>query len=156
SAVRASTLQRNQKATGLFLPRIGASRAEWREQVRLALQRASQAMFGLLAVFALMLSAPAFVEAKSRYYLTTVGVQGNAALTACDKDFHMASLWEIHDTSNLEYDTSRGLTRDDSGSGPPTGLGWIRTGGGALSSTLAGEGNCNAWTTNSSLQQRTE
>ena len=41
----------------------------------------------------------------------------------------MASLGEIHDTSNLRYDTDLGLTLADSGFGPPIVFGWIRTGG---------------------------
>ena len=88
-----------------------------------------QVVIGLLAVSAVTLSVPIQAEAKTKYYLTSVSVPGDAALTACDPGFHMASLWEIHDTSNLQYDTGRGLTQDDSGSGPPAALGWIRTGG---------------------------
>ncbi len=59
----------------------------------------------------------------------------------------MASLWEIHDTSNLRYDTDLGATMGDSGFGPPN-----VTAGFALGTTLeinscrAGIGNCNAWT----------
>ena len=32
----------------------------------------------------------------------------------------MASMWEIHDPSDLRYDTDLGLTLADSGSGPPS------------------------------------
>src|SRR5262245_60366073 len=91
------------------------------------LSLAPQAMVGLLAVCALTIGAPTLVEAKNKFYLTKDGFQGNAVLTACDAGFHMASLWEIHDPSNLQYDT-RGFTLADAGSGPPAVLGWIRTG----------------------------
>ncbi len=84
-----------------------------------------------------------------RYYQTTTTHNGSQALSACAAGYHMASLWEIHDTSNLEYDTALGLTRDDSGSGPPGGSGWVRTGFGSSNSPVAGEGNCVAWTSSS-------
>jgi len=96
-----------------------------------------------------------------RYYLTFQSFDGASALTACEAGFHMASLWEIRDPSNLRYDTVLGIDRDDSGEGPPTstfdfsglvdlaGLGWIRTGAGAsTSSELLGSGNCSTWSTN--------
>jgi hypothetical protein len=86
----------------------------------------------LSVVFALTIGAPTLAEARTTYYLTTRTFQGNAALTAGTAGFHMASLWEIRDTSNLQYDTSRGLTQADSGSGPPTETwGWARTGSGS-------------------------
>jgi len=49
------------------------------------------------------------------FYLTTTTHDGDSALTACGPGFHMASLWEIHDPSDVEYDTTRGLTSADSG-----------------------------------------
>jgi hypothetical protein len=61
----------------------------------------------------------------------------------------MASLWEILDPSNLRYNTELGLTTDDSGFGPPsgiTGIGWIRTGHFASPVPPAGQANCIAWT----------
>jgi hypothetical protein len=62
----------------------------------------------------------------------------------------MASLWEIFDTTDLEYDTSLGLTQADSGFGPPSGSnGWIRTGFEADTSFSVGRGNCAAWTSTS-------
>jgi len=58
----------------------------------------------------------------------------------------MASLWEIIDTSAVEYDTSRGRTQADSREGPPSSLfGWIGTGY-ASSAGNAGQGNCLTWT----------
>ena len=57
----------------------------------------------------------------------------------------MASLSEIHEPSNLRYDTSLGFTNADSGQGLPIFLssefGWYRTG--SESSVLV---NCAAWT----------
>jgi hypothetical protein len=63
-----------------------------------------------------------------KFYLTQDGYDGSQALSACAQGYHMASLWEILDPSNLSYDTSLGATVADSGSGPPNGSGWIRTG----------------------------
>jgi hypothetical protein len=88
------------------------------------------------------------------YYLTTGTFDGSHALAACTTGYHMGSIWEIHETSTLRYDTALGLTAGDSGSGPPTtNLGWIRTGysannGNTDSGNFAGIDNCNAWTSN--------
>ena len=82
-----------------------------------------------------------------KYYMTRDRYDGAHALTACAAGYHMASLWEIHETSNLRYDTERGLTRGDSGFGPPNSFsGWIRTGYQSSALSLQGAGNCNAWT----------
>jgi hypothetical protein len=87
-------------------------------------------------------------KARSAYYLTKTEHAGDSVLTACAAGFHMASLWEIFDPSNLRYDTVLGQTADDAGSGPPTRhFGWIRTGAGSGSSGIPGESNCRAWTT---------
>ena len=106
---------------------------------------------GLLVLFTIAVSSssPASVKAskQKRYYLTTSAHLGGAALTACESGFHMASLWEIRDTTDLTYDAERGTTRADSGSGPAAELfGWIRTGGGGSGSPAPGVGNCEAWT----------
>ena len=86
-----------------------------------------------------------------RYYLTSSTTNGAGALTACATGYHMASLWEILDTTNLEYNSTLGWTNDDSGSGPPTGYpGWVRTGYAGGSSITPGVGNCYAWTSSSS------
>jgi len=86
-----------------------------------------------------------------KYYLTTTQVNGNQTLPACANGYHMASLWEILDTSNLKYNTNLGLTADDSGFGPPNNVeGWIRTGGTSVNfAGVTGVDNCNAWTTTS-------
>ncbi len=82
-----------------------------------------------------------------RYYLTSSAVAANNALTACATGYHMASMWEIIDVSNLEYNSTLGLTLTDSGSGPPSVYqGWVRTGYNTASSTTPGQGNCLAWT----------
>ena len=71
-------------------------------------------------------------DTRKSYYVTKTSHDGSEALTACAEGYHMASLWEIFDTSNLRYDTQLGATAQDSGLGPPSisGLseGWIRTG----------------------------
>lgn len=62
-----------------------------------------------------------------RYYLTTLTANGaNAANPGnCADGFHFASLYEIQDLGQLQYDTSRGEVLADSA--PPTALeGWIR------------------------------
>jgi hypothetical protein len=85
--------------------------------------------------------------APRKYYLTKGTFDGTAALTACANGFHMASMWEIHDTSNLRYESQLGFLDDDSGSGPPANReGWVRTGTSADDSGAAGV-NCNVWTT---------
>ena len=82
-----------------------------------------------------------------KFYLTQTSHDGSQALTGCAAGYHMASLWEIFDTSNLKYDTALGLTTADSGFGPPHVAGWIRTGNvTAETGNVLGIGNCNAWT----------
>jgi hypothetical protein len=80
--------------------------------------------------------------------LTKNSADGSQALTACAAGFHMASLWEIFDPSNLQYDGTLGRTNDDSGFGPPTADfflngGWVRTGFGSSATGAVGETNCN-------------
>ncbi len=87
---------------------------------------------------------------ERRYYLTPILHDGNEVLDACAVGFHMASLWELMDTTQLVYDAALGETAVDMGSGPPTGVhGWIRTGSFSEGSSLPGRGNCNAWTSDS-------
>jgi hypothetical protein len=83
-----------------------------------------------------------------KFYLTKTFHNGAEALSACAAGYHMASLWEIHEPSNLRYDTELGLTREDSGFGPPGGsAGWIPTGFDASSGAVfPGTGNCKTWT----------
>ncbi|MEO7793280.1 MAG: hypothetical protein ABIV06_00790 [Thermoanaerobaculia bacterium] len=88
-----------------------------------------------------------WASVRRRFYLTTAPSTGNGALTACtEPGFHMASLWEIWDVSNLVYDAA-GMVLTDSGSGPPAGTtGWVRTGYASSGGTGIGTANCNAWT----------
>jgi len=85
-----------------------------------------------------------------QYYRTMSTYDGSAADTACAPDYHMASLWEILDPSNLKYNATLGWTNDDSGQGPPASyVGWVRTGWSSSSSSMAGLGNCESWSSNS-------
>lgn len=81
-----------------------------------------------------------------QYYLTKVLKDGSQALTACASGYHMASMWEILDPSNLEYNTTLGYTNADSGQAPPTYIGWVRTGYDADTGTTPGQANCSVWT----------
>jgi hypothetical protein len=101
-----------------------------------------------------LLSAPAGPLAATagmrHYYLYSAALNATYALTACTSGYHMASLWEMLDTSHLQYNTALGDSRPDSGLGPPTGYsGWVRTGYGSNNGTTAGQANCNAWTSTS-------
>lgn len=94
----------------------------------------------------LLLSLASVANASS-YYLTKTAVPGTDALQACDNGFHMASALELQDLSDLRYDVARGLTEQDSGSGPPAGdSGWIRTGRASSQAITVGVGNCSSWT----------
>jgi hypothetical protein len=68
--------------------------------------------------------------------------------TACAQGYHFASIWELLDPSNLEYNNTLGWNELDSGEGPPTWrYGWIRTGYNSAGQTgIDGQDNCNAWT----------
>ena len=90
-----------------------------------------------------------------KFYLTQTAHDGNEALTACAAGFHMASLWEIFDPTQLRYDTTLGYVNDDSGSGPPSSFGWIRTGreANAISEPSGGAVNCNAWTSDNGFHE---
>lgn len=84
------------------------------------------------------------------YYLTKTSEWGSTAIAACEAGYHMASLWEIADPSNLKYDTTNGFQRPDSGDGPPAGAqGWVRTGYANDHSTTPGKANCDGWTNSS-------
>ena len=86
--------------------------------------------------------------ARGSYYLTESTFLGNEALSACAEGYHMASLWEMLDVSNLRYDTVLGYQHvdGDCGQGPPSGIaGWVRTGFIPSVGLTAGEGNCGVW-----------
>jgi len=80
-----------------------------------------------------------------KYYLTQTAHDGAQALSACAEGYHMASMGEIRDTSNLRYNTDLGVTAPDSGFGPIVEYGWIRTGTIHFTSNLPGVANCAAW-----------
>jgi hypothetical protein len=85
-----------------------------------------------------------------RVYLTTTNFYPDLARTACNAGFHMASLWEILDTSNWVYDAGQpgAYLNPDMGDGPPSyWYGWVRTGGDSSADNVAGQGNCAVWTT---------
>ena len=92
-----------------------------------------------------------------QYYLTQGNSKGSGASTECADGYHMASLWEILDPSNLQYNATLGVTRDDSGQGPPTrSLGWVRTGFSSYNGSTPGMGNCNAWSSSLGSDYGTE
>ncbi len=90
-----------------------------------------------------------------RFYLSQNAATGAQATTACTSGFHMASIWEIYDTSALEYDFLQGRVADDSGRGPPSSIGWIRTGAFASTSAASGHANCNAYASDLVIDQGT-
>ena len=97
-------------------------------------------------------STPLVASAAGREYYLTYALAPNAthALSACTIGYHMASLWEILDTSSLKYNTGLGAARDDSGQGPPAFLGgWVRTGYGSGNASTPGQANCSGWTSTS-------
>ncbi|MFC2055503.1 hypothetical protein ACFLV7_14585 [Chloroflexota bacterium] len=90
--------------------------------------------------------------AMRKFYLTKTKYDGSQAASAsvCAEGYHFASLWEILDISNLEYEQSLGETQDDSAEGPPASIfGWVRTGYTNDTSSTAGKANCSTWSTTS-------
>ena len=91
-----------------------------------------------------------------KFYVTQTLHNGSQALSACANGYHMASLWEILDPSNLRYEPQLGRTRDDSGFGPPVGfVGWIHTGSDASPFPTNGLANCNAWDSDDGMHRGT-
>ena len=110
-------------------------------------------LLGLL----ILLAAPApFVsqaqgppQRPRKFYLTEAEHDGAHALSACAAGYHMASLYEIFDPSNLRYNTELGQTQADSGFGPPNLIfGWIRA-----SSSIPPLTNCSVWTNASGTER---
>jgi hypothetical protein len=122
---------------------------------------------GLLAYLMLTGKSAAASEAETaqaastgmrQFYVTTSFYTGTLALTACAPGYHMASIWEIADPSNLKYNTVLGGTwyDPDSGQGPPALFyGWVRTGYVSSGSDTVGEGNCKAWSSSSQVYEGT-
>lgn len=115
--------------------------------VYLAWSQREAAAFGPQAPHVSSRASPLAASANMReYYVTQTSYNGANANTACAGGYHFASLWEILDTSNLKYNTNRGVTQDDSGQGPPSYYAaWVRTGYSSSAANTAGQGNCNAW-----------
>jgi hypothetical protein len=91
---------------------------------------------------------------RRRYYLTTQTFPGNHGANVCAPGFHMASIHELRDTTQLAYHPTLGATSADAGAGPPLLAGWMRTGASASAgSPVAGSANCavgqTAWASNS-------
>lgn len=84
-----------------------------------------------------------------KYFMSNSQNDASHATAQCGPGFHMASMWELVNPSALSYDTTRGYTNADSGSGPPVLSAWIRTGESAGTINIPGAANCNAWTSNS-------
>ena len=92
-----------------------------------------------------------------RFYLTQTTHNGSQAILACAVGFHFASMWELVDVTELEYDLARGSTEADSGRSAPFGVGWVRTGFIAVNSTgVEGIDNCSAWSTSGGEGTRAE
>lgn len=91
-------------------------------------------------------NAPAGGARLRQYYLSYEDFFGSEPKNACSTGYHMASLWEILDTSNLRYNPNLGTINHDSGQGPPSGsFGWVRTGHGSDNDNVPGNANCNTW-----------
>jgi hypothetical protein len=92
-------------------------------------------------------------SSTGHFYLTNSSYSTIQTLNACASGYHMASLWEILDVSNLIYDMDHPAahTKADSGYGPPSGwYGWVRTGGASSNSSTTGTGNCLNWSSTAS------
>jgi hypothetical protein len=94
--------------------------------------------------------AAAVESARPRgYYLTESTHNGADADDACGVGYHMASLWEISDPSNVRYESwvDDAVDVGDLGGGPPTAhYGWIRTGYWIeFDVTAPGRTNCLLW-----------
>jgi hypothetical protein len=88
-------------------------------------------------------------DTRKAFYITESLHLGSTALSACEEGYHMASLWEILDVSNLRYaiEVSDAKTQEDAGHGPPSGDGgWVRTGWFSSPGQTLGQSNCELWT----------
>jgi len=87
------------------------------------------------------------------YYLTKTYASPIQALEACGSGYHMASMWEIYDPSNLVYASNHpnASSWTDSGFGPPSeAYGWVRSGYISSGDPVLGKGNCDNWTSTTS------
>jgi len=94
------------------------------------------------------------IDARRSFYLTKASFKGGGALTACTTGYHMASIWEIKETTFLKYHNRLGRNSGDSnlGGGPPglgldeKAIGWVRLG-------TKGVNNCRNWTSSNQDQK---
>ena len=92
---------------------------------------------------------------KRRYYLTIGETNGGGPKFMCASGYHFASVFELMEVSQLEYNGSEGRNLDDAGEGPPSGnllsgplrsSGWVRTGSAAaVAISTDAAPNCNDW-----------
>ena len=108
----------------------------------------------MAALVAVGYASPSDAQMRRQYYLTpTSSYNGANARSACAAGYHMASLFEILDPTDLDYNSTLGYNNADSGGGPPAGVnGWIRTGfvasppSGTIQNPAAGWLNCTGYT----------
>ena len=88
-------------------------------------------------------------DGRKRYYLTSASVDGSLPKQACASGFHMASLFELHEPALLAYAPALGeVSESGSGVSAPAGIdGWVRTGVPDYSGIVAGDTNCNGYST---------
>ena len=104
---------------------LGAAQAQSPNSVPDQL-KSIQAQFSDLEAQNASLAAQVASNRPRNFYLTkTTTHNGDTPLSACDTGYHMAALWEIHDPTNLRYDTGHGLTAADSGFGAPNNAPWL-------------------------------
>lgn len=140
--------------------KIQITQNEWRKMknhTKLLLALAAGALLLSTALLVMLpvasAAAPARIQIDARrdFYLTRGAFTGSQALTACAAGFHMASIWEIKETTLLRHNTRLGRNLGDSAfGGPPSavtldhvdGVGWLRLG--------SGGSDCSRWTSGSS------
>jgi hypothetical protein len=111
-------------------------------------------VLGLLALVVLCAlphpPADAAAAGMRKFYLTKAQFKGNQALTACAKGYHLASIWEVSEPSNLVYNTKLGFRNAAYQPGPPTYTGQPETTG-WLDTSLPPDDNynCQGWTVDS-------
>ncbi len=94
-----------------------------------------------LIVTALLLFPLGASAQQRKFFLSKDAVATTGATKVCGPGYHMAAVFELADPAALRYDTTKGMTLVDSGSGPPVGVqGWIRSG------TSGPTWSCNGWT----------
>jgi len=83
------------------------------------------------------------------FYLSKTTHAGTQVQSACDAGYHMASLWEIFDLGEVEYENQLGHNHPaltDQGDGPPAGFaGYVQMGRGSTTE------NCAGWNTLSAV-----